>query len=50
MNDYIKGFIMGIIFAFIGAIFISCTITPLEAGSTELGSSAYNPLYVKIVD
>ena len=44
--DYIFGLITGI--ALMIALY-SCT-NPLQAYSTELGSSIYNPLYVKIVD
>ena len=50
MNDYIKGFIMGIIFVLTSAIIVSCTITPLEADVMQLGATQYNPLYVKIVE
>ena len=50
LNDYIKGFIAGVIMMLLTAIFISCNISPLEAYSSEIGSSAFNPLYVKIVD
>ena len=50
LNDYVKGFISGVIMMLLTAIFISCNISPLEAYASEIGSNAYNPLYVKIVD
>ena len=50
LNDYVKGFISGVIMMLLTAIFISCNVSPLEAYASELGSNAYNPLYVKIVD
>ena len=51
MKDNFKnGFIIGTLFMLFMALIISCT-TPLEAsGSSELGSSEWNPMYVKIVD
>ena len=49
-DNFHIGFVVGILMAFFMAIVISCTMTPLEAGSSEIGSNAYNPLYVKIVD
>ena len=51
MKDNFKnGFIIGMLFMMFMAIVISCTVTPLEAGSSELGSNPYNPIYVKIVE
>ena len=49
-DNFHIGFVVGVLTMLFMAIVISCTMTPLEAGSTELGSSPYNPLYVKIVD
>ena len=49
-DNFHIGFVVGILTAFFMAIVISCTMTPLEAGSSEIGSNPYNPLYVKIVD
>ena len=43
-------FFIGYITALATIFMASCTITPLEAGSSELGSNPYNPIYVKIVD
>ena len=43
---FLLGFMSAILFA---TVFIGCT-TPLEAGSSELGSSRWNPLYVVVVD
>ena len=52
MKDNFKnGFIIGTLFMLFMALIISCSYTPLEAsGSSELGSSEWNPMYVKIVD
>ena len=49
MNKYIYFFI-GYMTAIITIFMASCTIAPLEAGSSELGSTEWNPIYVKIVD
>ena len=49
-DNFHIGFIVGMITALFMAIVVSCSMTPLEAGSSEIGSNAYNPLYVKIVD
>ena len=50
MKDSRFYFLLGFMTAILVAMVISCSFTPLEAGSSELGSNAYNPLYVKIVD
>ena len=51
MKDNFKnGFIVGMIFMLFGVVFISCTMTPLEAGGSDCGESSWNPCYVKIVD
>ena len=42
-------FIIGYITAVLTLFMASCTFSPLEANSTDLGSSPYNPIYVKIV-
>ena len=49
-DNFHIGFIVGILTMLFMAIVISCTMTPVEAGSSEIGSNAYNPLYVKIVE
>ena len=49
-DNFHIGFIVGMITAFFMAFIISCTVTPLEAGASELGSSRWNPLYVVVVD
>ena len=49
-DNFHIGFIVGILTMLFMAIVISCSMTPLEAGSSEIGSNPYNPLYVKIVD
>ena len=54
-GEYMKdnfhiGFVVGMVTALFMAIVISCTMTPLEANSSEIGSSSWNPMYVKIVD
>ena len=49
MNKY-TWFFIGYLTALATIFMASCTVTPLEAHSDELGSSIYNPLYVKIVE
>ena len=49
MNKYVWFFI-GYTTALLTIFMASCTITPLEAGSSEIGSNPYNPLFVKIVE
>ena len=43
-------FIIGYITALATIFMASCTYTPLEAGSSEIGSNAYNPLYVHVTN
>ena len=43
---FLLGWCTAMLFA---TVFVGCT-TPLGAGSSELGSSRWNPLYVVIVD
>ena len=43
---FLLGFMSAMLFAM---VIIGCT-SPLEAGSSELGSTEWNPMYVKIVD
>ena len=43
-------FALGYFTALITILVVSCSYTPLEAGSSEIGSSEWNPIYVKIVD
>ena len=50
MKDKQFYFLLGFITAFMLAMVISCSFTPLEAGGSELGGSEWNPMYVKIVD
>ena len=45
--DYIFGMITGI--ALMLAVW-SCSNTSLNAGASELGSTEWNPMFVKIVD
>ena len=45
--DYILGMITGI--ALMLAVW-GCTHNSLEAGASELGSTSWNPMFVKIVD
>ena len=49
-DNFHIGFVIGMLTALFMAMVISCTMTPLEAGASELGSNSYNPLYVKIVE
>ena len=43
-------FTLGYLTALATIFMASCTYAPLEAGSSELGSTEWNPMYVKIVD
>jgi len=43
-------FFIGYITALATIFMASCSYTPLEAGASELGSTEWNPMYVKIVD
>ena len=43
---YLLGFMSAILFAI---VIIGCT-SPLEAGSSQLGSSRWNPLYVVCIE
>ena len=49
-DNFHIGFIVGVLTVLFMALVISCTMTPLEAGASEIGSNAYNPLYVKVVE
>ena len=49
MKKYLWFFI-GYITALTTILMVSCSYTPLEAGSSELGSSRYNPLYVVCIE
>ena len=44
-----KWFFIGYIAALATLFLASCTISPLEAGGSELGSK-YNPMYVIVVE
>tara|TARA_Y100000310_G_scaffold256158_1_gene263878 strand:+ start:258 stop:410 length:153 start_codon:yes stop_codon:yes gene_type:complete len=48
-DNFHIGFVVGLLTMFFMAVVISCSFTPLEAGSSELGTQ-YNPMYVKIID
>jgi|TARA_Y100000034_G_scaffold81490_1_gene97671 cellobiose-specific phosphotransferase system component IIC len=51
MKDNFKnGFIVGMLFMLVGAITISCSVTPLEASNSECGDSQWNPCWVRIVE
>lgn len=49
MNKAIYFFI-GYMTALLTIFMASCTIAPLEAGSSELGSSEWNPIYVHVIN
>jgi len=50
MKDSRFYFLLGFMSAMlIAMVIVGCT-SPLEAGSSELGSTEWNPMYVKIVD
>ena len=50
-DNFHIGFIVGVLTMFFMAMVISCTMTPLEAGSSsgELGTQ-FNPMYVRVID
>ena len=51
MKDNRYYFLLGFMTAILVAmVVVGCTATPLEAGSSEIGSTEWNPMYVKIVD
>ena len=50
MKDSRYYFLLGFMTAMLVAMVVSCSIAPLEANSSELGSSAYNPIYVHVVN
>ena len=50
MKDSRYYFLLGFMSAVLVAMVISCSMTPLEAGSGEPGSNSYNPLYVHVVN
>ena len=43
-------FALGYFTALVTIFVVSCSYAPLEAGSSEVGSTEWNPMYVKIVD
>ena len=43
---FLLGFMTAVLFA---TVFVGCT-SPLEAGSSQLGSSRWNPLYVVCIE
>ena len=43
-------FALGYITAMVTILVVSCSYTPLEAGGSEIGSTEWNPIFVKIVD
>ena len=49
MRKYIW-FLIGYIAALSTIFMASCTISPLEASNSELGSSRYNPMYVVCIE
>ena len=51
-DNFHIGFVVGVLTMLFMAIVISCSFAPLEAGASagEVGSSEWNPMYVKIVD
>mgnify|MGYP003128572156 FL=1 len=45
-----KLFILGYITALLTLLIASCSISPLDANSSNCGESSWNPCYVKIVE
>ena len=43
-------FALGYLTAMVTILVVSCSYTPLEAGGSEIGSTEWNPIFVKIVD
>ena len=50
MKDSRYYFLLGFMTAMLVAMVVVGCTAPLEAGSGEIGSSEWNPIYVKIVD
>ena len=50
MKDNRYYFLLGFMTAMLVAGFIVGCTAPLEAGGSELGSTSWNPVYVKIVE
>ncbi len=50
MKDSRYYFLLGFMTAILVAMVVVGCTSPLEAGSSEIGSSEWNPMYVKIVD
>ena len=50
MKDSRFYFLLGFMSAMLVAMVVVGCTTPLEAGSSELGSTEWNPCYVKIVE
>ena len=48
-DNFHIGFVVGVLTVLFMALVISCTMTPLEAGASELGTQ-YNPMYVRIIE
>ena len=48
-DNFHIGFIIGVLTMLFMAVVISCTMTPLDASVSALGTE-WNPMYVKIVD
>jgi len=50
MKDSRFYFLLGFMSAMLVAMVVVGCTTPLEAGNGDLGSTEWNPMYVKIVD
>ena len=50
MKDSRFYFLLGCTAMLVAGFIIGCTVTPLEAGGSDCGSTEWNPCYVKIVD
>ena len=50
MKDSRYYFLLGFMSAILVAMAVIGCTSPLEAGGSELGSTSWNPMYVKIVE
>ena len=49
MKKYIW-FFTGYFTALVTILVVSCSYSPLEANTSELGSNQFNPMFVKVVE
>ena len=49
-KNFLYGFASACIIMLLSGIFMSCSVTTLEASGSNCGESSWNPCYVKIVE